>query len=70
MFYLSLQEGFLSVLKGASYFRDTEHENRQKWVNSCNVANDGRQHYPFQAVPFYWFKLKYQHVHHFLQQDV
>ena len=47
MFYLSLQEGFLSVLKGASYFRDTEHENRQKWVNSCNVANDGRQHYPF-----------------------
>ena len=25
MVYLSLQEGFLSVLKGTSYSRDTEH---------------------------------------------
>ena len=44
---LEVQEGFLSVLRGTSYSRDTEHLNLKKWVNSCNLTNDGRQHYPF-----------------------
>ena len=39
-------------------------------MNSCNLTNDGRKHYPFSAVPFYWLKVKYQQVHRFSKQDV
>ena len=34
------------------------------------LANDGKQHYPFYVVPFYWLKVKDQYVHHFLQHDI
>ena len=34
------------------------------------LINDGRQNYPFWILSFNWLKLKYQYVHHFLQQDV
>ena len=44
---LEVQVGFLSVLRGTSYSRDTKHLNLKKWVKSCNLTNDGRQHYPF-----------------------
>ena len=40
-----------SILKGTSYFFDTEHENLQKWVNSCNLTNDVGQHY-YRLYPF------------------
>ena len=31
-------------------------KNLQKWVDSWNLTNDGRQPYSFEAVPFYWQK--------------
>ena len=35
-----------------------------------NLRNDGRQHHTFCVVQFYWLKVKYQYIHHFLQEDV
>ena len=40
------------------------------WVNSCNLTNDDRHHYPFQVVLIYWLMVKYQYVNYFLQQGV
>ena len=58
------------MIKGTCYSCDKEHLNLQKGVNNYILTNDGRQHYPFKVVPFYWLNVKYQYVHHFLQQDV
>ena len=44
--------------------------NFQKKVNSCNLINNGRQHYTFLVVTFNWLKVKCQYVSHSLQPGV